>query len=89
MVLHHSHPPILAALRKLGLVTAVAVSMVIATAVLMALMQGPGSRTLAGEDGQPTSAAELIMKSATERALVSPRTIVLAGNIESNEGRGF
>ncbi len=89
MVLHHPHHPALATLRKLGVVTLAAAAMVTGTAAMMAVMQGQNTNQLVAADGQPTTASEVIMKSATERALVSPRAMVLAVNMESNEGRGF
>jgi hypothetical protein len=87
MVLHDTHHDI-SALRKLGLAAAYAVAMVAGTVLLMAAFSGQDDGRMVGADGQPVTAADVVMQSATERALVSPTAAVLAGN-SLIERRGF
>ena len=89
MVLHHPYHPILAALRKFGVAAAFVGVMVSGTALLIALVPAQDNLHMVDSNGKPITAAEMVMSSATERALVSPRTAILASTHELNERRGF
>lgn len=90
MVLHHpATNPAVRVLRVFGIGAAWMAAMVAGTALLMGLFMGHDDSRLVGTNGQPITMAEVVMQSATERALVSPATAVLAGNNESNERRGL
>jgi hypothetical protein len=90
MVLHHSHHPVLDALRQLGLAVAWLAALVAGTALLMAAFAGPNDTALVGADGRPLTRADVLMQSSTEQALVAqPKTTVAGLTPISNERRGF
>ena len=73
--------------RAASLLTYAAV-MVSGTTLLMAALGGAGESGLTGPDGQRMTASEVVMQSAAERALVSPKSAVLAGDPTTTERRG-
>ena len=75
-------------MRKLGPAAVYAAAMVGGTTLLMAAFSGQDDSRLVGSNGHPVTMAEVVMQSAAERALVSPKTAVLAANT-SNERRGY
>jgi len=70
------------AARRLAYTVAYVLLMVAGTAVLILAFSRHDDTRMLGADGQPVTAAEVVMQSAAERALVSPKTAVLAGNLE-------
>ncbi|RZJ24371.1 MAG: hypothetical protein EOO54_09685 [Haliea sp.] len=84
-IAHHPLPT----LRKLGLVVAYVGSLIAGTALLIAVFSGPDGTRHHGANGQAVTYSELVMQNATERALVSPQSAVLAGGPEQNEKRGL
>ncbi|MEP6792130.1 MAG: hypothetical protein ABI907_12220 [Ramlibacter sp.] len=89
MVLHHTFPSDAArGVRALALAAACAVAVVTGTALLIAAFSGNYDGSVVGADGQSVTMAEVVMQQAAERALVSPRTEVLASTV-SNARHGF
>jgi hypothetical protein len=66
-------------LRSLVVGALYAAGMVTGTAMLMAALAGTPDMHRTGADGARVTAVEAVMQAATERALVSPTTAVLAG----------
>ena len=78
----------LPSLRKLCFAAAYAAALVTGTALMMAAFSGPDDARRMGADGTPITMADVVMQSAAERALVSPKTAVLVENLNLDERRG-
>ena len=83
-----SHGYALRNLRKLGFAAAYAAALISGTALLMAAFSGLDDGRTVGANGTPLTMADVVMQSAAERALVSPRTAVLVENLNLDERRG-
>ena len=89
MVLHQAPTPHGShSARTLVMAFAYAAAVVAGTAFLIAAFSGNFNGSVAGDGGDRVTMAEVVMQQAAERALVSPRTEVLAGNV-LNEKRGL
>jgi hypothetical protein len=81
MVLHRpAYYAVLRTWRKLAFAGVYAVSVVLATAVLIATLEerDPGRLSMTGGNGRPVTMIEAKIQTAAERALVSPGTAVVA-----------
>ena len=87
MVLHTTPAHDAHAVHKLAYALAYAVLMVAGTALLIMAFSRPDGLQMLGPDGQSITAAEVVMQSAAERALVSPTAAVLAATTELHERR--
>ena len=89
MVLHQAPTPNARhSVRSLVLAFAYAAGVVSGTALLIAAFSGNYDGSVVVDNGNRVTMAEMVMQQAAERALVSPRTEVLAGNV-LNEKRGL
>jgi hypothetical protein len=84
------HAPSALRPRQVAYALAYAAAMVGGTAALIAVLAGThDDGRLTAADGTRVTVSEVVMQSAAERALVSPKAAVLAGSNEQNERRGL
>ncbi|RZJ14382.1 MAG: hypothetical protein EOO54_19390 [Haliea sp.] len=89
MVLHPTTRHHLPSRGRLGLAVAYGASLIVGTALLIAVFPGSQATRAQSAGGQRMTYSEVVMQGATERALVSPQTAVLAGGTQQNEERGL
>lgn len=89
MVLHPNSIGKLPSAGKLGVGVAYLMSLIAGTAFLIAVFPGSAETHTDGARVDAKTYAESVMQSATERALVSPQSAVLAGAPETNDKRGL